>query len=342
MADYLYNASAEHDISIRMVSLEFTKDKEKRFYIRQVKGMQRGPLLLRKLTYGLAMLLALKKELREEVDVVHFIWVGVSPIINLAVRWCRKKNTNIVATILNRYAPPERYIELDHLVFHSDSAQAQYIAAGFPPTRTSLIPPPVDLVNLPTPKKAEPYFVFASGPRTSAQIVERGVELLFEVFGRLKKEGHPIRLYFFGRWPEGEQELEALKLKYEADNVVLFHKHQSTLLDDLSKSSGLIVPYVGSRIGDVPLTAIEAFAVGKPVISSIGLGLDDYLRGSRAGVLIRPIVSELHDAVVQVAADAETRKQAALELSEQFDHEKFVEKHYSLYQQGRLADKSNG
>ena len=332
MADYLYRARDGITLDIRMLSIELNGDKELKEHIRQVNGFLKGPLFFRKVSYGLSMLLALRNELESDVDVVHLMWVGTSPIIKMIVRWCEKKNKKVIATILNRHAPVRRYFGLHHLIFHSASARKQYLNAGFLQKYTSIIPPPVDLDDFPEPSEAEPYFVFASGPRTSEQITERGVILLFQVFGRLFKEGFKIQLDFYGRWPEGEQELCALKNIYGAENVNLYHRHRPNLLQKLSKSSGVIVPYVGNRIGDVPLAAIEAFAAGKPVISTLGLGLDEYLQDSEAGLLIEPTPEELYRAVIKVAGDAEKRKQAALKLSQRFDYREFVKEHQLLYQ----------
>jgi len=331
MVDYLVASASENGAEIELISIELSDGKHRRADICQVNGTKKGIPLYRKLVYGVELLRVVRNKLKAGVDVLHLIWVGVSPIITILRHWARQTETKIIVTILNKHAPASRYADLDGYVFHSPSTQGKFVKGGIPQSKTHLILPPVNCVASFKVTAAEPYFVFASGPRTSEQIVERGVHLLFEAFSKLNKDGVKVGLRFFGRWPAGASELVALKEDYGAHNVTIYNSHRTDLLDQIASSSGVIVPYVGGKIGDVPLAALESLALGRPVISTRGLGLDDYLEGSLAGVLINPDVSELYHAVSRLSKDTESRKDSALELAKSFHYKTFVADSFSLY-----------
>ena len=129
-----------------------------------------------------------------------------------------------------------------------------------------VIPPPVKPKSF--TKKEIPYFIFASGPRTRKQIQERGVYLLMDAMRIIQDANENIELRFVGRWQEGTKILDQIIEKRKLKNVVMSNNHINNMDSLIGESSGLIIPYIGESIGDIPLSALESLAFGTPVITT--------------------------------------------------------------------------
>jgi len=101
----------------------------------------------------------------------------------------------------------------------------------------------------------------------------------------LHKKKIPVRLKFFNRWAGGFDILERLRLSCEAYNVEIHHEFRYDINNLIAKSMGVIIPFVGNRIGDVPMSVIEAFACGRPAIVTRGLSIAEEVSQSGAGIV---------------------------------------------------------
>lgn len=253
--------------SFTIISINVSKNKKKQANTVSVNGAQKGPVQIRKIVYGLELLFAYINVLRKtKIDIVHLIWVGFDPLTQIMIKLARLRGARVIVTVLSKHSPMSRYRSADTLVFHS--AHSKEGAANTLPHNmsTRIIPPPVKQRTF--VKKKAAYFVFASGPRTKQQIEERGVILLMDAMQILQKSNEEIGLRFIGRWPEGADLLEEIIQQRGLNNVVITHEHVSDVDDLIGEASGLVIPYVGESIGDVPLSALESLAFGTPVITT--------------------------------------------------------------------------
>lgn len=249
-----------------LISINISADKKDLQNMIPVKGTQKGPVAFRKLVYGVELFLVYLNALSKmKIDAMHFIWVGFDPLTQIMIRLAKRKGIKVIVTVLNRHAPMSRYSSADLLVFHSIHSKNSLIA--HPGVEQAIvIPPPVK--NKSFNKNVMPYFVFASGPRTKDQIKGRGVYLLMDAMRILEDAGEKIRLRFVGRWREGAHHLEKIIEQRGLKNVDITHHHVDDMDKVIGEASGLIIPYTGESIGDVPLSALESLAFGTPVITS--------------------------------------------------------------------------
>lgn len=286
----------------------------------------------RKPVYAFNLVRAVEAEIDRGVDVVHFVWVGFPVLFGILQRRFHKAGARSVTTLLNRYARPERYIRSDRLIAHSPAVRDRLMASGYAESRITLLPPPIDDTRyFPRDTNPEPYFVFASGPRTRAQVEERGVLLMYRAFAKLKANGETARLVFLNRWPAGEQYLKKLADGTGATNVDIVSGQGLDVAELIASSSGVIIPYCKEVIGDVPVSGIEALACGRPVIATRECGISDYLAGTRAGKVIDASVDALGDAVSALARDAAMRREAARTLYESMYAADFVSTMHGVY-----------
>jgi glycosyltransferase involved in cell wall biosynthesis len=253
--------------NFKIISINVSKNKQEQTNIIKIRGIYSGPIFFRKLFYGIELLFVyLAVLLKNKVNIVHFIWVGFDPLTQLMIKMAKFRGAKVIVTVLNKYAPMSRYKFSDQLIFHSIFSKNELLENNPSIATAKIIPPPV---NERTFKKQErPYFVFASGPRTVEQIKVRGVFLLLDAMRILQDANEKITLRFVGRWPEGAKLLDEIVQKRELKNVLISHNHINDMDTVIGEASGLIIPYVGESIGDIPLSALESLAFGTPVITS--------------------------------------------------------------------------
>ena len=332
MVQAIKSAGEKRGYRFRALSVQLANPRTDDADFVYAQGPAWGPVWLRKPFYGVSLLRQLNRELRRRPDLVHFLWVGFPWLTPYILARLRRAGIPSVVTVLNRYTPPDRYRLAAHLVVHSSSTATLYRDAGFTEAQITRQPPPVDRdAFVPTNDIPEPFFVMASGPRTIRQIEERGIYLLFQAFRILQDRQSPARLHLFGRWPEGADLLQGILENSGAGNVTLHQDHESDLPRWIARSAGVLIPYVNSTIGDVPMSALEALACGRPVIATRGLGLDDYLADSAAGLLIDPRPEALADAVETVLATPEKWAAPALAAVAGLDNNTYGNRLCDLY-----------
>jgi len=266
IVDTLINQFSDR-YSFKRISINVSKDKEKREDTISVNGTQKGPIQFRKLVYGVELFITyLRVLLISKPDVIHLVWVGFDPLTQVMIKLAKRKGIKVIVTVLNTHSPMSRYGSADQLVFHSAYSKNKLLNSHPNVERAKVIPPAVEEKSF--IKKEKPYFVFASGPRTREQIKERGVYLLMDAMQIVQQSNKDISLRFIGRWPEGAHLLDEIIKQRDLKNVVISHHHVDDVDNVIGEASGLIIPYVGESIGDVPLSALESLAFGVPVITT--------------------------------------------------------------------------
>lgn len=321
---------------VKILSINISQRTSATNRIVPVHGTRKGPIIFQKIVYGFELiakyLYLLKKE---NYHIVHFIWVGFTPIFEFLIQYAKRHRIKVIVTILNRHSPPTRYRHADHLVFHSYRTQQNFITRIKKPPSSSVILPGI------SKKKASvkfnpsdtPYFVFASGPRAYSQIKNRGIHLLFDAFGKLSRQNSNIQLRFIGRWPRGKSILSYMAQQYgAATNICMTHNYITNLEKVIAKSRGLIIPYTCQEIGDVPLSAIEALAVGRPVITTQDFTLPRDCSANPSVVKIAPDSNILAKTLKELSEKTKYLEQQCLELANCYNQKDFCQEYQSLYQ----------
>jgi len=259
-----------HILSVDILGTHYSAEKFSSVY-----GVKCGGDFVRKPVYGIEMLFKYFRLIKQGFNIVHFVWVGFSPFLPLLISIAHKYDSKVVVTILNRNSPSDRYATADALVFHSNDTLQLFKENLCDSLYYKFIMPVVMLPEkiFASSYDVAPFFVYLSGPKSRQQIEERGVILLFKVFGRLLSQGSDVKVKFLNRWPDGAEQLEQLKLKYSAHNVEFYHEPVADIYTLLRQSRGVVLPYIHNKIGEVPLSALEAIACNRAVIATNGLGL---------------------------------------------------------------------
>lgn len=290
-----------------------------------------GPAWFRKLRYLSIFILTVLRLSRRKYDTCWFVWVGFPVLTQWAIRRFRGAGSFVITTVLSRSASPKRYCDSDAIVVHSQSLRNVY--SSYQHKCIRLIPPPCNVsqaqVDL-SIHKPLPYFVFASGPRTKAQIMDRGVILLFTASRLLRKNGTYIGIKFLNRWPDGYAILEKLRSDNQADDVEIFNGYCHDIGSLIARGLGVVVPYLNTDQGDVPLSAIESWSVGRPIVSTAMPSLVHLIGEYSVGAVSDSSPDAFASAMQNVASTVMSRRDSCLTVARHFDPSKYVTEYRKL------------
>lgn len=192
------------------------------------------------------------------------------------------------------YAATERLLLplTDFLLFESDyAAQAFAAKVGRPAGRWLVNPngtPDPDIPDVARRSAALGYGA-AGGREVHVGIFamlrpEKGQAYAIRAAGELVQAGQPVFLHLFGDGPDRGR-LEALVKELRLEGRVLFHGDVADADAHLWAMDLVLIPSLFESFG---LAAVEAMALGKPVIASRVGGLPEVLADGQAGVLVPP------------------------------------------------------
>lgn len=245
-----------------------------------IDGIRKGPLFCRKVLYMLKLIKCIIHLRRLGYTHYHFIWTAPQLILYMLPYFIHTIRGYAFITVINRFLNPSIYNNFNVIVTHTNDTHQAISNIVDRHTRIETIPPPVPEYdgNLLDTTPTNPYhFIFLSAPKSKAQLHSRGISLLAQTFGILEEEGAPHELTIFNRWKEGERTIKREFAKYNISNVNIVTSIEIDPLREIISSCGVIVPYVGRCIGDVPLSALEAAASGRTVVATTGLGVAELL-----------------------------------------------------------------
>jgi glycosyltransferase involved in cell wall biosynthesis len=114
--------------------------------------------------------------------------------------------------------------------------------------------------------------------------VQKGIDVLLAALPAILAEQPGARLYLAGDGPE-RQRLEARALSLGVAGAVTFAGDRRDLPRLLAAARALVLP---SRSEGAPYAALEAMALGVPVVAAAVGGLPEILEGGAAGRLVPP------------------------------------------------------
>jgi glycosyltransferase involved in cell wall biosynthesis len=115
---------------------------------------------------------------------------------------------------------------------------------------------------------------------------EKGMFFLIEAVHLLRQQGHVIELAFAGDGPDRsalEARVEQLGLREQVQ--FLGHKTETQVREELARSDAFVLP---SFVEGVPVSAMEAMAIGVPVICTNVGGVSELVEDGVTGLLVRP------------------------------------------------------
>jgi len=178
-------------------------------------------------------------------------------------------------------------------------AVASFLAAhGFPPARIHVLPSRIDI------RRWEPGPPHRPVRLVAVALLERhkGIDVLLEACARLAEQAPPMHLDVYG---DGSlrPDLERRASKHRLDAT--FHGHVSGVRDRLLEADLFVLP---SRGENLPITILEAMAIGLPVVATRVGGIAELVQDGVTGLLVEPDdVNGLADALAILIGDAERR-----------------------------------
>jgi colanic acid/amylovoran biosynthesis glycosyltransferase len=151
---------------------------------------------------------------------------------------------------------------------------------------------------------------------------EKGLEFLIHALKLLLNQGHELELRIAGDGPRRE-ELARLTTELElADRVhFLGFLDEDEIIRELQACDLFVLP---SFVEGLPVSAIEAMAIGVPVIATNIAGTSELVEHGKTGLLVRPSDSQaLSEAIVRLITDYVFRLSIAelgrKKVSDEFD-----------------------
>ena len=139
---------------------------------------------------------------------------------------------------------------------------------------------------------------------------EKGISFLIHALKGLVDKGYVLELRLAGNGPSREQ-LETLANELGVSNNVKFlgFLNEDEIIEELQSADLFVLP---SFIEGLPVSAMEAMAIGVPVIATNIAGTSELVEDGRTGILVRPSDAQaLMDAVLRMVRDHPFRLQVA-------------------------------
>lgn len=267
------------------------------------------PLLFKKIFLAMALIAKIRAVRNQGVKIFHFVRAGQDFLGAILSLWLRMSDRKVVVTLLSG-TPNMLGLRFAHTVLvHSPKALKYLTDNGADARKCACTTPPIRFLPTCDGAVVENHlsnstrlrFLVLSAPNSRAQIGRRGIPLLIEACQILDARGAAIDVRIHGRWPEGHRILQSMIERANIKNLRI----ETAVLDnpgaEIEKSAGIIIPCTGNGMPDVPLSAMEAAALGRCVLVTKGLGIGDLLRGYPGFFEVPVSPAALADALEQAA-----------------------------------------
>lgn len=154
---------------------------------------------------------------------------------------------------------------------------------------------------------------------------EKGLIFALTALKLLHDKGYELQLVLAGDGPS-RSHLQALAHRLEISERVIFRGFltEDEIIEELESSDLFVLP---SFVEGIPVSAMEAMAIGVPVIATNIAGTSELIEDRKTGLLVRPSDPDaIADAVVMMIEDHDFRLQATAlarkVIEEEFDVER--------------------
>lgn len=163
---------------------------------------------------------------------------------------------------------------------------------------------------------------------------QKGMTYFIRAAAKVVKTCQKSKFYIVGAG-ELEEELKAEAKELLPDNAIHFLGYRSDIQNIISQLDFVVL---SSLWEGLPLTPIEAFSVGKPVVATAVDGTPEIVQDRKNGLLVKPRdVDGLANAMVEMIKNAEAREQfgknAYKLFAEEFSFEKMAEWYVWYYKE---------
>ncbi len=180
--------------------------------------------------------------------------------------------------------------KVDRIVVPSLFYRQKLIEWGWSPEQLVHIPNFIDIDGFSTEWDESDYFVFAG-----RLAPEKGVDTLIRAAAMARR-----KLVIAGTGPE-EERLKRLALDLDADATFTGHLSGGDLFRLIGQSQALVLP--SEWYENAPISILEAYALGRPVIGTAIGGIPELIRDGETGLIVPPrTVDELASALTGMAA----------------------------------------
>jgi glycosyltransferase involved in cell wall biosynthesis len=229
---------------------------------------------------------------------------------------------------------PELLSKVDRFVVEWPGAREDLVRLGVENSRIQLVYPPVNLTKFaPTPPPEGPFTIlFASSPERRDWLAGRGVLLLLDVAA----EAPQCRFRLLWRpWGDALVEVRRQVEQRRLNNVEICVGRFEDMPQQYAAAHATIIPFVDmEQCKPAPNSLIESLACGRPVISTDGVGLAEFLRERRAGVVCPANVGDLAEAVNQANSQwINLAGNARLAAETEFCNDRFLDAYTVLYRE---------
>lgn len=203
-------------------------------------------------------------------------------------------NNDDVQKIIRKYAPRFRGI-----IVQSDKTKNQLISLGIEPSKITLMYPLIDRSKF---RYSDPpelnifKILFASSPNLEVlgedNFKDKGVLLLLEAFRELIKDVDAL-LYIVWRGKYNEDLYHTIE-KLNMENNVKVVDMVVDMKEMYGKTHATVIPYMNlSRSPEIPLSAVESLACGRPVVTTNVGEIAKIVTERQCGCVVKPDVQDL-------------------------------------------------
>jgi len=166
----------------------------------------------------------------------------------------------------------------------------------------------------------------------------KGQHILLEAAARLRRSGYDLKILLVGDGPS-RTELELMCLDLQMDASVIFTGHQPDTRPFLAAMDIFVLPSLNEGM---PLSLLEAMAMGLPVIATRSGGISELLDDGRTGLLapvddVNALTLRLTELLEKVALQQQMARNAQAHVRAQFDQRKMLALHDDVFNELMFA-----
>lgn len=223
-------------------------------------------------------------------------------------------------------------VPIARVAVETDIAVDEWVDAGVPRERIQVIHPGIDLDwYRPTPLPVSPRFslLFASTPSDPSEIGPRGIPLLVEL-ARLRPDIDIVVPW--RNWGDVTAARRAIDALLPTANFVILYGDASDMRVHYARAHATIACFTQGVGKSCPNFVLEGLAMGRPCISTAGVGISKAISRAGAGLVAEPHAASIANAADSLRAAWPGYSERSRKLAEQqFDLREFRARYEQLY-----------